>query len=634
MPRPSRRRLRPATVTLAASVLAATVLTAPAHAISGGTATDTATQPYLATLAVGSDAACSGALISPQWLATSATCFATTPSQPETPEPGAPHTATTATIGDQTRKVDRIAPRTDRDLALAHLDKPILGVPTLNAATAVPQTGQTVQVSGYGRTHDEWVPGQAHTADFAIESVDATELVLHGATADASICKGDAGAPVLSNGQLIAVASRSYQAGCLGETTDQSGAVATRTDDLIEWLVAQVLDLHATPATKNAINLSWAQQDPSLSYRIYGAQTENVAIHPDNLLGETTQTRFVHGSLPTGQSWHYRVAVVDASGTQIGLSFTAHADSPTTTVTDFDGDGVDDIAAINGTTATVALSDTTQFGAATQWGSQLASGTTPIPGDFNGDTIDDIATVGNGPVNVALSNGQRFDTPQRWHDTFASGATTVLAGDVNGDGLDDMVAFTGDTAADVFVSLSTGTGFGPKQLWTGHFASGTRTPALGDFNGDGRDDITSFGGDGIVWVSLSDGTQFAPGAEWHPYFAPPGETPAVGDFNDDGLDDIVTFLGGTGGRVYVSLSTGENFTDDDSIWHDRFGRSPEWVGTGDINGDGKTDAVSFTRGTNANVWIAESDGTTFGPSTQWHDNFAAGTQYPLPTARP
>ncbi|MEU6645318.1 FG-GAP-like repeat-containing protein [Saccharomonospora sp. NPDC046836] len=615
------------------TALAATMFAAPAHAISGGSATDTTAQPFLAKIKVGSEASCSGALITPEWLATSGTCFAATPGQPETPDPGPPHTATTATIGGQTRQIDRIAPHNDRDLVLAHLDRPVYGILTPSPETVAPTVGQAVQVSGYGRTENQWVPDQAHTGDFTIGTVDATELSLQGSTGNASICKGDAGAPVLSEGKLVAVASRSYQAGCLGETSDQSGAIATRVDDITDWLVAQVLDLHATPASKNAINLSWVQQDPSLSYRVYGAQTENVAIIPANLLGETSEARFVHQALPKGQSWHYRVTVVDAGGTQIGISFTAHAESPTSTATDFNGDGIDDIVAVNGTVATVATSNTAQFGTAAQWSNQLVSGTTPLSGDFNGDGKDDLATVGNGPVDVYLSDGARFGPRQRWHDILAVTGNTVLVGDVNGDGLDDMVVCTGGSDADVYVSLSTGTGFGPKQLWNGNFVSGTRTPALGDFNGDGKDDIASFGSDGLVWILPSDGTRFAgPNQLWHNFFSPPGETPAVGDFNGDGRDDIATFVVGGSGRVYVSLSTGTNFIEDYQVWHGGFGTSPEWIGTGDFNGDGKSDAVTFTRGTNADVFIATSNGTAFGPSTKWHDTFAAGSQHPLPTA--
>ncbi|WP_198284929.1 FG-GAP-like repeat-containing protein [Saccharomonospora cyanea] len=574
-----------------ATAVSATVCAAPAQAISGGTPTDIDGQPFLVKIDIGSTASCSGALIAPRWIATSAACFAEIPSQPEIPAPGAPHSETTAMVNGKSITVDRIVPREDRDLVLAHLRSPVTGVAPLKIAAVAPAPSDTVQISGYGRTAEEWIPRQSHTGDFAVQAVDSSMLSLQGTTEETSVCKGDAGGPVLRGGELVAVAGGSHQAGCVGEVTEQRGAVAARVDDLAKWITSQVVDLKATPATKNAINLTWDTPDPSLTYRVYGAQSEHVAIAPENLLAETTESHFVHGSLPSGQPWSYRVALIDQSGTQVAISFTAHAESPTSTVTDFNGDGLDDIATFSGGRATVALSD-----------------------------------------------GEQFGSPQRWHD-FLGGAegTRVLAGDVNGDSLDDAVIFTRGNYGYVAVALSTGSSFGATRLWNGQFAGGTRAPSLGDFNGDGKDDIASFGGngDGIVWVSLSDGEQFLhPNQQWHSSFALPGETPVVGDFNDDGLDDIASFLGGTEGKVYVSLSTGTTFTETAELWHDRFGRSPEWAGAADINGDGKSDAVTYTRGDNANVWTATSDGTAFGPSTQWHDNFAAGDAHHVPSSRP
>ncbi|MEU6644294.1 hypothetical protein ABZ863_17310, partial [Saccharomonospora sp. NPDC046836] len=72
----------------------------------------------------------------------------------------------------------------------------------------------TDPVSGYGRTENQWVPDQAHTGDFTVESIDTT-VSLQGTADSTSICKSDAGAPVLSGGKLVAVASLSHQAGCL-----------------------------------------------------------------------------------------------------------------------------------------------------------------------------------------------------------------------------------------------------------------------------------------------------------------------------------------------------------------------------------------------------------------------------------
>ncbi|WP_170301424.1 FG-GAP-like repeat-containing protein [Saccharopolyspora hirsuta] len=630
MTRPFRSRLLTA---VAVTATGAALVSAPAHAVSGGATADTGAQPYLAKISIGTnDAACSGVLVAPQWVATSAACFAPVPSKPGKVEPGAPHTATTATInGTHERTVDRIVPREDRDLVLAHLDQPISGVAPVTVASAAPTQGQKLEASGYGRTADQWVPADAHTGEFTVDSVGSGTLHLRG-SGESNICKGDAGGPVLRDGELVAVASGSYQAGCIGETSERAGATAARTDDLSDWMASQVVALKATPASKNAITLSWTAM--TTRYRVYGSQDPNVAIEARNLLGETSDNHFTHTSLPAGQTWHYRVSVLDADGNQVAVSTTVKATSPTATVTDFNGDGKDDIATFKGTTTSVAVSDGEKFGAAAQWSSNLAgNGAIPLTGDFNGDGISDVVTFNNGPVNVALSDGQKFGPTQRWHDHFGLANQKLAVGDVDGDGKDDILAFSGRTYGDVFVSLSDGHQFRPAQKWHDRFALGTEKPAVGDFNGDGKADIITFTDSGAVYVSLSDGSRFVQdGWKWHNHFSPAGEIPAVGDFNGDGKDDIVTFLRGNTGYVYVSLSTGESFVADNDRWSDFFSIRDEWPGVGDFNGDGKSDVVTFTRGGRAQVYVARSDGTAFENGTEWHGDFAGGLEVPLPSA--
>ncbi|WP_153263718.1 hypothetical protein [Nonomuraea phyllanthi] len=41
----------------------------------------------------------------------------------------------------------------------------------------------------------------------------------------------------------------------------------------------------------------------------------------------------------------------------------------------------------------------------------------------------------------------------------------------------------------------------------------------------------------------------------------------------------------------------------------------------DVNGDGKDDVVTFTRGTLNDVYVALSTGTAFGAGVKWHDFF-------------
>jgi hypothetical protein len=260
----------------------------------------------------------------------------------------------------------------------------------------------------------------------------------------------------------------------------------------------------------------------------------------------------------------------------------------------------------------------------------------PLTGDFNGDNRDDVATFTRGAagdVYVATSTGSAFTgTSVKWHDHFAIGVETPLVGDFNGDGRDDIVTFTRGDIGDVYVALSDGSKFnGDGKKWHEFFSIGNEVPIVGDFNGDGRDDIATFtrGDTADVYVALSDGTKFGASSVWHNHFGIGSEVVNAGDFNGDGRDDIVTFTRGGAGDVYVALSDGTKFNGDGVKWHEFFGINNEIPEVGDFNGDGKADIATFTRGDAADVYVAVSNGTTFtGTSVKWHDHFAVGTEVP------
>ncbi|PWK11489.1 DUF2334 domain-containing protein [Tumebacillus permanentifrigoris] len=134
----------------------------------------------------------------------------------------------------------------------------------------------------------------------------------------------------------------------------------------------------------------------------------------------------------------------------------------------------------------------------------------PLVGDFNGDGKTDVAGYHRttGELRVALSTGAHFEevwvagnagtsemVPHSWLKGWVMGADwTVAAGDFNGDGRADLVAWNARTG-DWKVALSDGKRLIPalghlSPYWRREFGVGDRWQLLiGDVDGDGRDDV-------------------------------------------------------------------------------------------------------------------------------------------------
>jgi len=194
----------------------------------------------------------------------------------------------------------------------------------------------------------------------------------------------------------------------------------------------------------------------------------------------------------------------------------------------------------------------------------------PFAGDFNGDGRTDIAIWNprDGSWQVALSvAGQLQPTNTIWLSDFAPGTDWhPLIGDFDGDGREELIAWHPATG-EWRVALSTGTAFVHQGPWRPDWSIGsTWTVATGDFNGDGRTDLLAWNPDtGRCQVALTqcDHVQATdhvqPTASWLPHSnVSPHAQLLIGDFNGDGYDDVL-FADLPHGRWQLATSTGQQF---------------------------------------------------------------------------
>ncbi len=192
---------------------------------------------------------------------------------------------------------------------------------------------------------------------------------------------------------------------------------------------------------------------------------------------------------------------------------------------------------------------------------------------------------------------------------FGLSSAKPLVGDVNGDGIDDMVvAQLNGSGLGYQWAAAHSVGTEPimskaatSVVGTFGTVSGNAGNFLGDITGDGIQDIITIN-NGFNWyTSASTVAGIGTGATQGPkQFGLVGDNPVVGDFNGDGMEDIGLYRNGT---TYVNLTAG-GLLGAGAVKVGAIGATAwnDYSLVGDINGDGFDDLV-----------ILDDDGTSGGP---------------------
>jgi uncharacterized repeat protein (TIGR01451 family) len=241
--------------------------------------------------------------------------------------------------------------------------------------------------------------------------------------------------------------------------------------------------------------------------------------------------------------------------------FTAIQFPDSLAVTDFNEDGNKDLFVHTWGVGAVILLGNGHGGFAPGgfYGTGAGEGAAVAVGDFNADGNADVAVAkySTSSVSIGLGNGSGGFASAVMYPA-GPGPHAIAVGDLNGDGKEDLVVGnsipSGSPPGLVTILLGNGTGaFGaPVSYLTGDM---TASVAVGDFNGDGRQDVAAgnFSSHGVSILSgvgsgaLLPAVNLIVGSEPHSL--------VVGDFDADGKSDLAVLHSPSPGDVWVLLNT-------------------------------------------------------------------------------
>ena len=268
---------------------------------------------------------------------------------------------------------------------------------------------------------------------------------------------------------------------------------------------------------------------------------------------------------------------------------------------------------------------------ARQWGNN-SLGDKPFQADIDGDGLADLIVwrpsdgtwywLTSGTNYAYINGGSR-----QWGN--ASLGDVPMVGDVDGDGLADLIIWRASTGTWYWLTSSTGYSYasaGGGIQW-GNQSLGDQ-PMLADYDGDGKVDLAVWRASTGTWYWLTSSSHYslasANGIQWGNQSM--GDVVLTGDVDGDGKADLILWRPTDGTWYWLSSSTNFAYAS---------ARSKQWGNAslgdvpmiGDFDMDGRADLVVWRASTGTWYWLTSTSGYSYASAIgrQW----GASTDIPM-----